>query len=116
MTNTDNGWDNSELAARRKERIERLGGFRTLIKQKSTLTRRVFNPTRSQKVHVAKEVVGATVIDAEGEKYPTKEVLPASTDSVVTNLKAGGSAQILPSGGLSSTSTRRALWITSQPR
>lgn len=93
MDNTNNEFENAQLAERRKEKLARLGAFRVLVKQKGNLGRRVFNPVWSQKVHTVKEVIKATVEDTEGEKWPTREVLPVPKGSQETRLKVGGSAE-----------------------
>jgi hypothetical protein len=70
--NADEAMENARRISLRAEKLERLGAFRVLEKQKSNFARRVFRPKWSQTIHMVKAVVGPMVIDTTNERYPTK--------------------------------------------
>jgi len=72
--------DNTEQMWKRADKLEREGGFRTLVARKK-IGRRVFNPTWGDKVHTVDRVEGPLVFDTEGEAFPTKEVLAVPADT-----------------------------------
>ena len=86
---------NSQLIERRAAQLERLGAFRdeTLHKNKFE---RSFTPRFGDQVHKIQQVVGSTVIDDQGRSYPTRHVVPVSSESapVDTSGMHGGSERI----------------------
>jgi hypothetical protein len=71
---------NSQLIERRAAQLERMGAFRdeTLHKNKFE---RSFTPRFGDQVHRVQKVVGNTVVDEEGRSYPTRHVIPVSSES-----------------------------------
>jgi hypothetical protein len=71
---------NQDLIDKRKEKLQKARGFRSLLKVKR-LNRRVYNEVWSTNVHLIKgfDVTGAHVQDTHEHWYPTKDVLPTDT-------------------------------------
>ncbi len=71
---------NQDLIDKRKEKLQKARGFRSLLKVKR-LNRRVYNEVWSTNVHLIKgfDVTGAHVQDTHEHWYATKDVLPTDT-------------------------------------
>ena len=91
MENANKHADNVRRANERGEKLEDMGGFRTLIEPLS-FKRRAGIPNWSNQVHQVDNIAGGTVIDSDGQKHDTRLVLPVSRASTTPGqVFAGGS-------------------------
>jgi len=86
---------NQDIAHKRAERLERDGAYR--VEEPVTKFTRSFKPRFSDDVHQVVRVQGGTVVDASGNRHPTKfvQAVPKASVNVRSTLfTRGGSAQV----------------------
>ncbi|MEM1009604.1 MAG: transposase family protein [Myxococcota bacterium] len=70
---------NAQRRNDKAEKLQELGGFRTLVKRRGGLPRRRFQPTWSDQVRLVGAISNGAVSDAEtNQRFPLSEVLPVA--------------------------------------
>ena len=77
---TPKKFDNIENAEKRKEKLEAMGAFRTLL-QPTAFKRRAGVPNWSNEVHTVSQVTPTQVTDQKGNTHDTRLVLPVPARS-----------------------------------